>query len=363
MEPLRVDEYEELAESRVPADAWGYVQGGGGVEWTLAENRAAFDRIAIRPRFLVDVERCSTTTELLGATLPTPIGVAPMAYHRLMHSDGELATAEAAGETGGPFVVSIFASQPLADIAKRATAPLWQQLYWLRRRDRLAALIHKAEDAGFSAFVLTIDLPKVARRLRDVRNGFTLPEQVSAVNLDRDVIATVHSGASGSSAIERHSLEQFDRTITWSDLAWLREQTTLPLVLKGILTAEDARLAVEHGVDAVIVSNHGGRQLDFALSAVEVLPEVVAEVYGALPVLLDGGVRSGTDVFKAVALGARAVFVGRPVLWGLGAAGAEGVAGVLRLLRDELVECMTLAGHPDIAAVTPGAVSVLPGRR
>lgn len=362
MGPLRVDDYAELAESKVASDAWGYVQGGSGVEWTLAENRAAFDRIAIRPRFLVDVERCDTTTSLLGSALPTPIGVAPMAYHRLVHEDGELATAEAAGETGGPFVVSIFASQPLADIAKRATVPLWQQLYWLRRRDRLAGLIHKAEDAGFSAFVLTVDLPKVARRLRDVRNEFTLPERVSAVNLERDVMSTIHSGESGSSAIERHSLEQFDRTITWSDLAWLREQTALPLVLKGILTAEDARLAVGHGVDAVVVSNHGGRQLDFALSAVEALPEVVAEVDGALPVLVDGGIRSGTDVFKAVALGADAVFVGRPVLWGLGAAGAEGAAAVLRLLREELVECMTLAGRPDLAAIGPDAVTLLPGR-
>ena len=362
MEPLRVDDYAELAESRVTADAWGYVQGGSGVEWTLAENRAAFDRVVIRPRFLVDVERLDTSTTVLDISLPSPIGVAPMAYHRLMHDDGELATAEAATETGGPFVVSIFATQPLAEIARHASVPLWLQLYWLRRRDALVGLIRDAEDAGFRAIVLTVDLPKVARRLRDIRNGFTLPDGIGAVNLDMSVMSTVHSSVTGSSAIERHSLQQFDRTITWPDLAWLRQQTALPLLIKGILTAEDARLAVEHGMDGIVVSNHGGRQLDFAPSAVEALPEVVTAVAGRLPVLMDGGIRSGTDVFKALALGARAVLVGRPVLWGLGADGAAGAGGVLRLLREELVECMTLAGRPTIASIDSSAVSVRPGR-
>lgn len=362
MEPLRVDDYAELAESKVTADAWGYVQGGSGVEWTVAENRAVFDRVAIRPRFLVDVEHCDTSTTLLGSSLPSPIGVAPMAYHRLMHDDGELATAEAATEVGGPFVVSIFASQPLADIAKHASVPLWMQLYWLRRRDAIVSLIRRAEDAGFQAIVLTVDLPKVARRLRDVRNGFTLPDGVGAVNLDSSVMSTIHSTVSGSSAIERHSLQQFDRTVTWADLAWLREQTTLPLVIKGILTAEDAALAVEHGVDAVVVSNHGGRQLDFAVSGIEALPEVVATVAGRLPVLMDGGIRSGADIFKALALGATAVLVGRPVLWGLGAGGASGAGAVLRLLREELVECMTLSGWPSVSAIDSSAVSYRPDR-
>jgi 4-hydroxymandelate oxidase len=362
MQPLRVEEYAELAEAKVTASAWGYVQGGGGVEWTLAENRAAFARVAVRPRFLVDVEQCDTSTELLGGRLATPIGVAPMAYHRLVHNDGELASVEAATEVGGPYVVSIFASQPLADIARRASVPLWLQLYWLRRREVLVDLIRRAEDAGYQAIVLTVDLPKVARRLRDIRNGFTLPEGVGAANLDHAVTAASHDAVSGSSAIERQSLEQFDRTITWADLAWLREQTTLPLVIKGILTAEDALQAVEHGVDAVVVSNHGGRQLDFTLSGIEALPEVVAAVDGRLPVLMDGGIRSGTDVFKALALGARAVLVGRPVLWGLGANGAAGAAGVLRLLREELVDCMTLAGWPVVSEIGAAAVSVRPGR-
>lgn len=358
MEPLRVDDYAESAQSRLPVDVWGYVQGGSGVEWTIAENRAAFDRVVVRPRVLVDVKQCDPGTVLLGAPIPTPIGVAPMAYHRLVHPDGELATALAAGEVGGPFVVSIFASQTLTDIAKNATGPLWLQVYWLRRRDALVDLIHRAESTGFSALVLTVDTPQVGRRLRDMRNSFTVPDRARAVNLDLPMMASTHQAAKGTSAIERHSREEFDPTITWSDLSWLRERTTLPLILKGILTAEDARLAVDHGVDGIAVSNHGGRQLDGAIPSLEALPEVVAAAAGRVPVLLDGGIRCGTDVFKALALGASTVLIGRPVLWGLAHDGATGAAAVLRLLRDELVDCMRLAGRPSIADIDPSAVRI-----
>lgn len=354
--PLRVTDYAESARTALSDNAWGYVQGGAGDEWTLAENRAAFDRVTVRPRILVDVERCDTTTTLLGSNVSTPIGVAPMAHQRLVHDDGELGTAAAAG--GGLFVVSIFASQPLADIAKHATGPLWLQLYWLRQRDAVAHLIRAGEEAGFGALVLTVDTPKVGRRLRDIRNGFTLPDHVRSVNLPESAMRGTHVAGAGS-AIERHSLNRFDRTITWQDLAWLREQSSLPLLIKGILTAEDARLAVEHGVDGIIVSNHGGRQLDHVPAAITALPEVV-EAAGSLPVLLDGGVRSGTDVFRALALGASHVLVGRPVLWGLATGGADGAGAVLRLLNDELVECMTLAGRPTIADIDASSVSAPP---
>lgn len=358
VEPLRVDDYATSAQSSMAEDAWGYVQGGSGAEWTVAENRAAFDRVVVRPRFLVDVERCDLTTTLLGTPIAAPIGVAPMAYHRLAHSDGEVASVAAAGDIGGPFVVSIFASRTLADIAKAASGPLWLQIYWLRQRDALLGLVRRAEENGFDALVLTVDAPKVARRLRDVRNSFTVPDDIRAVNLDDSVTATIHRSSVGASAIEQHSREQFDPRITWSDLAWLRERTTLPLMVKGILTAEDARLAVEHGVDAVGVSNHGGRQLDCAIASLDALPEVVAAVDGQIPVVLDGGIRSGTDIFKGLALGARAVLIGRPVLWGLAHDGAAGATAVLRLLRDELVDCMTLAGRPTLADIDPSAVRV-----
>ncbi|HEX4705856.1 MAG TPA: alpha-hydroxy acid oxidase, partial [Pseudonocardiaceae bacterium] len=265
---------------------WGYVQGGSGVEWTIAENRAAFDRVVVRPRVLVDVKQCDPTTVLLGSTIDSPIGVAPMAYHRLVHADGELATAAATAEVGGPFVVSIFASQDLADIAKYAIGPLWLQLYWLRQRNALVDLVRRAEWNGFGALMLTVDAPRVARRLRDVRNSFAVPDRIRAVNLELTVTATSHLTNAGSSAIEQHSREEFDPAITWSDLSWLRERTILPLVLKGILTAEDARLAVDNGVDAIVVSNHGGRQLDGAIPSLDALPEVVAAVDGRVPVLL-----------------------------------------------------------------------------
>jgi 4-hydroxymandelate oxidase len=364
VQPLRVDDYAESAQSTLSADVWGYVQGGSGVEWTIAENRAAFDRIVLRPRVLVDVETCDTTTSLLGVEIGAPIGIAPMAYHRLVHDDGEVGTAQALAGIGGPFVVSIFASRTLADIAEHATGPLWLQLYWLRRRDQLLGLVRRAEEAGFDALVLTVDAPKVARRLRDIRNSFTVPDHVRAVNLDESATATTHRVDVGTSAIERHSRERFDPTITWSDLAWLRERTSLPLVLKGILTEEDARLAIDHGLDAVAVSNHGGRQLDGATASIAALPEVVAAVDGRLPVLVDGGVRSGTDVFRALASGASTVLVGRPVLWGLATDGAAGAAAVLGLLRDELVDCMTLAGRPTVASIDATAVRVSgpPGR-
>jgi 4-hydroxymandelate oxidase len=333
------------------------VQGGSGGEWTLAENRAAFDRLRLRPRVLVDVTACDTTTTLLGTLLAAPIGVAPMAYHRLAHPDGELASAEAAASVGGPFVASIFASQPLADIAERTDGPLWLQLYWLRRRDVLVDLVRRAEDVGVSALMLTVDTPKVARRLRDVRNSFALPDHVSAVNVSSSVMTSAHEAGSGGSAIERHSRERFDRSITWGDLAWLRSLTSLPLLLKGILTAEDAELAVEFGVDGVVVSNHGGRQLDGAPAAVSALPEVVDAVAGRIPVLVDGGVRTGADVFRALALGAATVFVGRPVLWGLAVGGADGASAVLRLLRDELLECLVLTGRPSVSSLDRSCVS------
>jgi 4-hydroxymandelate oxidase len=358
MEPATLDAFEESARVRVPADAWDYIQGGSGAEWTLGANRAQFDRFVLRPRMLTDVSACDLATRLLGSTLAAPLGVAPMAYHRLVHDEGEVATARAAGEAGALFILSIFASRSIEDVAAAATGPLWLQLYWMRRAGVLEDLVERAQAAGFRALVLTVDTPRVARRIRDVRNSFTLPPEIAAVNIDPSVMAGGHQRAEGASAIETHARDQFKQPLTWADLAWLRRRTTLPLVLKGILTAQDARLAVEHGADAVIVSNHGGRQLDGAIPSLGALPEIVAAVPADYPVLLDGGVRRGTDIVKAVALGARAVLVGRPVLWGLAHSGAAGAAAVLRLLRDELEEAMILSGRPTLADI--GADTVAP---
>jgi 4-hydroxymandelate oxidase len=357
---LTASEYESAARQRLPVDVWDFVAGGSGTEATLAANRAAFQRLVLRPRVLVDVTRTDLAVDLLGARLAAPIGVAPMAYHRLAHPEGEVATARAAGGAGALFVVSLFASRSLEDIAAAAGGPLWLQLYWLRRRDVLVPLLRRAEAAGYQAIVLTVDAPRVGRRVRDLRHGFAVPPDVTAVNIDARVMAGTDASRTGESAIARHSREQFDPSATWQDLAWLRGQTSLPLVLKGLLTAEDARLAVEHGTAAVIVSNHGGRQLDGAVPSMVALPEVVEAVAGRCPVLLDGGVRAGTDVVKALALGARAVLVGRPVLWGLATAGADGARALLDLLVTELDDAMALCGHPRVADLDRSAVTWLP---
>ncbi len=351
---------ERAAREQLAPEIWDFIEGGSGTERTLAANREMFGRYAMRPRTLVDVSACDPALTLLGAPLGLPLGIAPMAYHRLVDPEGETATARAAGRAGALLVAGMFASRTLEEIAEAATGPLWLQLYWLRERAALAALVERAEAAGFRALVLTVDAPRIGRRLRDLRNGFAIPPAVRAVNLDPALMSASHRAAGGSSGIAEHAREQFDPTLSWADLGWLRERTRLPLVLKGILTAEDARLAVEHGADAVLVSNHGGRQLDGAIPALAALPEVVQAVPAELPVLLDGGVRTGADIAVALALGARAVLVGRPAFWGLATGGEAGVHRVLDLLREELEHTMALLGRPRLADLDRTALAPWP---
>jgi 4-hydroxymandelate oxidase len=357
---LTIDEYARAARELLPPAVWDYLAGGSGAETTVRANRAAFDALALRPRVLVDVSRLDRATTLLGAPVAAPIAVAPTAYHRLAHPAGEVATAQAAGAAGLLMVVSVFASRTLAEIAAAATGPLWLQLYWFRQRELLVDLAARAEAAGYRALVLTVDAPRMGRRLRDLRHGFALPPGVVAANLDPAVVAGQDRSRAGESALARHAREQFDPTITWDDLGWLQQQTRLPVVLKGVLTAEDARLAVAHGLAGVIVSNHGGRQLDGAVPSLEALPEVVEAVAGQCPVLVDGGVRTGADVVKALARGACAVLVGRPVLWGLATTGAAGAQAVLDLLVTELEDAMALTGLPRLADIGPAALTRLP---
>jgi 4-hydroxymandelate oxidase len=358
---LRLDEFAIAVQSRLPSDVWDYLQGGSGSEATVAANLAAFGRLALRPRTLVDVTECDLTATLLGSPLAFPVAIAPMAFQRLAHPDGEVAVAAAAREAGTLVIASTFASRTFEEISAAADGAWWLQVYWLRERGALSTVLRRAVDAGCRGFMLTVDAPRISRRLRDIRNGFTLPPGITAVNVPASAMTEVHEHSAGSSALRRHANSQLDASITWADLAWLRAQSALPLALKGIVTGEDAATAVGHGVDAIVVSNHGGRQLDGAIASMDALPEVVAAVAGAIPVLVDGGVRSGVDVFRALAVGARAVLVGRPVLWGLAHDGAAGVGAVLRLLREELSEAMALAGRPAIADIDPGAVCAVPG--
>jgi 4-hydroxymandelate oxidase len=360
MELLQLEEFETAARSRLPHDVWDYLQGGSGTESTLDANLTAFKQIIVRPRVLVDVSARDLSTTLLGAPLDFPVIIAPMAFQRLAHADGEVATATAARDAGTLLIASTFASRTFEDIDAAAGGKWWLQVYWLRQRDVLGAMLRRAADAGCQALMLTVDAPLLGRRLRDIRNGFTLPPGVGAANVVSAVMAEAHEREAGSSSLQRHASSAIDPSITWADLAWLRAQTPLPLMLKGLATAEDAVLAVEHGIDAIVVSNHGGRQLDGAIASLDALPEVVAATAGRIPVLVDGGVRSGTDIFKALALGAQAVLVGRPVVWGLAHAGAAGVGAVLQLLRDELSEVMALAGTPRLADIDATTVRARP---
>ncbi|WAL75394.1 alpha-hydroxy acid oxidase [Kitasatospora sp. YST-16] len=362
MVPLTLAEHGALAKARLPAVIWDFFDGAAGSEWTARANRDAWQRHLLRPRVLVDVSAPDCRTELFGDRLAAPYGVAPMAYHGLAHPDAECATARAAAAAGALLVASIFAGRTLEQIAEAAPdGTRWLQLYWLRDREALAALVARAEAAGYRALVLTVDAPKVGRRLRDLRNAFALPPGMTAANLAARLTSGAGRAEAGRSGIEEHSRQQFDPTVTWADLAWLRRRTTLPLLLKGVLTAEDARLAVEHGVDGLVVSNHGGRQLDGTPPAPDALAEVVAAVPADLPVLVDGGLRHGADLARALALGARAALIGRPVLWGLAHGGADGARAVLDLLREELLDTMVLAGRPTLADLDRGALAPRPG--
>ena len=358
MSLVSVEDYERLARERLSGEIWDYIDGGAGAERTLAANLAAFDRVQLRPRVMVDVSTIHTATTVFGAPLAVPLGIAPTAYHQLAHPDAEVGTAIGAGRSGALYVVSIFASRTVEEIAAAAAGPLWLQLYWLRARDALTALIARAEAAGYQAIVLTVDAPVIGRRRRDERNGFAVDPGVAAANLDPALMVSTHQRRPGESAIATHAVRAFDPSLSWSDLAWLREQTRLPLVLKGILTAADALIAVEHGVDAVVVSNHGGRQLDGAPASLAALAEVGAAVGDRMPVLFDGGVRGGPDAFAALALGARVVLLGRPVLWGLAVAGAGGVTAVLDLVGEELAHTMALTGCPNLHDIDAAAVEL-----
>jgi isopentenyl diphosphate isomerase/L-lactate dehydrogenase-like FMN-dependent dehydrogenase len=343
-EPVNVDDFEEAARARLDPGVYGYFAGGAGDEQTLRANVSAFAGWELRPRVLVDVAEVSTATTVLGSEVELPLLVAPTALQRLADPEGELATARGAAAAGTVVTLSTLSSVSPGELAAAAPgAPQWFQLYWAKDRGFTKELVESAAEAGQRAIVLTVDLPVAGRRERDLRAGFALPPDLPLPNLPARLQREDFHVGLGTI---------FDPTITWRDLEWLRSVSPLPLVLKGILTAEDALLAVEHGAEGVIVSNHGGRQLDGVPATLDVLPEVVEAVGGRVEVFLDGGIRRGVDVLKALALGARAAMSGRAVLWGLAVGGEEGVRQVLALLRSELELGLTLLGCSSPAEVT-----------
>jgi isopentenyl diphosphate isomerase/L-lactate dehydrogenase-like FMN-dependent dehydrogenase len=337
---INLDDYERVAVERLAPGPLAYFAGGAGDEHTLRDNRAAFARQAIVPRVMRDVSIVDTSLELFGRRWASPIFIAPTALQRMANADGELATARAAASRGVTFSVSTSASFDLADIAE-VGGPRWFQVYLLADPGARRALVERAVEYGYEALVLTVDLARIGRRERDLRVGFRIPEGVDIPNV---------ALAAGVSPAEVASVAFTDR-LTWSDVEWLAA-FGLPVIVKGILHPDDARLAVEHGAAAIQVSNHGGRQLDGVIASLDALPGVVEAVGGRVPVLLDGGVRRGVDVLMSLALGAAAVGIGRPVIWGLAVDGQAGVGAVLDLLSREFENAMALAGAATVAEIS-----------
>ncbi|HEX9035811.1 MAG TPA: alpha-hydroxy acid oxidase [Ktedonobacterales bacterium] len=358
MDPINLFEYETLACERMDPVAWDYYQSGAEDEVTLRENRAAFGRIRLRPRMLAGVGVADTHTTLFGEELALPVLIAPAAYQKLAHTEGEADMARGASAAGTIMTLSTMATVALEEVAAAAGGPLWFQLYVYKERALTEALVRRAEAAGYRALVLTVDAPYLGRRERDIRSGFGLPPGMIVANFAGHASADQPGVDPGASGLAVYASAKMDPTLTWEAVDWLRAVTRLPVLVKGILTAEDAHEALAHGASGVIVSNHGGRQLDSALSSIEALPAVVEAVAGRAPVLMDGGVRRGTDVLKALAIGANGTLIGRPALWALAASGAQGVERALGLLREELRLAMALAGCKTLADISRSLVKL-----
>ncbi|MGH2728991.1 MAG: alpha-hydroxy acid oxidase [Actinomycetota bacterium] len=348
---VRLDDFEALAKERMEPAAYDYYAGGAADEITLADNVDAFRRFRLRPRVLVDISGLDPSTTMLGERVAMPVGVTPTALQTLANPEGEVATARAAAEAGVLFGLSSISGRALEDVGSVA-GPQWFQLYVHKDKGVAKALLERAVAAGFKAIVLTVDLPVPGYRERELRSGLQLQE-----------------GAFGNFAeLATHGLKLLDviegvvnPSLTWDDLEWIRSVVDLPLLIKGILTAEDAAIAVDNGVAGIVVSNHGGRQLDRVSASIDVLEEVVDAAAGRCEVYLDGGVRRGTDVLVALALGARGVFIGRPFLYALAAGGQEGVAHALKLIKLEVANAMALLGTPTVNDVTRSHVRGLHG--
>jgi 4-hydroxymandelate oxidase len=356
---VSVNDFEAVARERLERGAYDYYAGAAGDESTLADNRAAFSRVRFRPRVLVDVSRIDTRTTVLGTEISLPIMLAPTAFNRLAHPEGELAAARAAAASGTVMAVSTIATYTLEEIAAASSGPKWFQLYVYKDRDVTRDLVARAEASGYRALLLTADTPRLGHRERDLRNRFVLPPGVTIRNLETSPAAAAGAARwndTGGFFAYVHAL--FDAALTWDGIAWLRSITRLPVIVKGVLTPEDARRALDAGASGIVVSNHGGRQLDGVEAAITALPRVVEAVEGRSDIFMDGGVRRGADVLKALALGARAVLIGRPYLWGLAVAGEDGVRRILDMLRAELELAMALSGRPAIASIDRTLVTI-----
>ena len=355
LQPINLYDYEARAKQVLPPPLWDYIDGGVLDDSTVRRNRTALDELTLRPRFLRDISQRDISTTVLGEPVSLPVLISPAGMHMNVHPEGELATARGAGMSKTLMIVSTVSSYSMEEVSQVAAGPLWFQLYH-RSVEFTEMLVRRAEDAGFKAICLTVDIPMRSPQERDNRTSsinylgpFPLGNFRAMPGLD--------GAASEAGVLEAWNASSAP-PITWRELEWLRSLTSLPLVLKGISTAEDAHLAVEHGIDGIFVSTHAGRVSDATMGAIEMLPEVVDAAKGRAEVYVDSGIRRGSDVVKALALGARAVGIGRPLFWGLAVAGAEGVHGVLELLREEIDRCTAYCGQSNISELEPGLVNI-----
>ncbi|KAG7590572.1 FMN-dependent dehydrogenase [Arabidopsis suecica] len=397
MEITNVNEYEAIAKEKLPKMVFDYYASGAEDQWTLQENRNAFSRILFRPRILIDVSKIDMTTTVLGFKLSMPIMVAPTAMQKMAHPEGEYATARAASAAGTIMTLSSWATSSVEEVASTGPGIRFFQLYVYKDRNVVAQLVRRAERAGFKAIALTVDTPRLGRRESDIKNRFTLPPNLTLKNFE--VLDLGKMDEANDSGLASYVAGQIDRTLSWKDVQWLQTITKLPILVKGVLTAEDgektlksttqnshsssslaswviallvitlhfvtnspksvcyfflsaARMAVQAGAAGIIVSNHGARQLDYVPATIIALEEVVKAAQGKIPVFLDGGVRRGTDVFKAIALGASGIFIGRPVVFSLAAEGEAGVRKVLQMMREEFELTMALSGCTSLKEIT-----------
>lgn len=371
-----IDDLRLLAKRRLPGGVFDYFDGAAEDEIAKANNSAAFAAIELRPRILIDVSKIDTSTTIMGQPVPFPIALSPTGFTRIAHPQGELAVARVAGALGLPYTLSTLGTRSIEEVAAVATGPLWYQLYVWRDRGLSRELVQRAKAAGYKAIMLTVDTAVFGRRERDVRRGFTLPPKIGLETFvdgirhprwtwdfmrNEPITFSAVAGrgdVDGSRAVSLadYVTAQFDPTLSWKDLEWIREESGLPLMIKGIQCSEDARIAAELGVDAIALSNHGGRQFDGSPAPIALLPDVMDQVGDRIEVLIDGGARRGADVVKACALGARGVMFGRPYLYGLSAAGEDGVKWALEHITSGITRTMGLIGETSIRQMSPGVV-------
>ncbi|MFQ5682992.1 MAG: alpha-hydroxy acid oxidase [Candidatus Binatia bacterium] len=354
--PINLFEFEAVAKGRLPKTEYDYIAGGATDEISVQRNRRAFESIALRPRVLTDVSHLDLSTTVLGHKVNLPVLLAPSGGHKKAHPEGELATYRAAAAFGTVMAVSAHASVTFEKLAKAAKGRLWLQLYPFRDREMTKSWLSRAKKAGYTALCITLDSQWPPKRERNIRNNYKRTRSINYPSTGPE--EALKLDPHGSSPQPQRG--GGDPAATWKDLEWIKSQTDLPFVVKGIMTGEDVEHCAQVGVDAVIISNHGGRHLDNTLATIEVLPEAVAIAKGRVEILLDGGIRRGADVVKALALGAKAVFIGRPLFWGLAVNGEQGVTQVLDILREEMEITMAKCGKPTIGSIDSTVVVKAP---